>query len=531
MLSGTNRALRFKDKALGLKRKLASVPWRGKVPYFGVRVALTNFLLMSPLLMGSFGELARAGDSLSLPIHYALASLLFAIIWATIEFSVSIGAVTMLVYLVCMGWIRRALIPSTGYISNDPITLVSTVISLVYFLRLVLLKKLPLDSPIAKVLVPLVVIMIFEIVNPLQGGLAVGLSGVIFRLNPILWFYVGRIRGNRKMAATLYFCMVCIAVFELISGNRQWFGGFTEVEKFWIASGGGTQSVGKGYYRPFGTFSSFSEYVVVIVIGASLCWVFFLQKRYLYILPFAGLFATLFVSSSRGGMISIFLVMVVVWAIQGKTYRLWLPRLGFAVAIAVWGAAFGLEKVKQVEVDDKTQILVNHQIKGLTDPLGEGSTGGVHLELILSGITQGFKVPVGLGLGAGTIGAAKFGSGGGSSELDLSDMFASLGFIGGTLYVVLCLRVVLTMGKYWHDSRDTLALAAIALMVACNGRWSSGGHYAQSMFFWLIIGTMDKVVLDYTRWKKQKTVALAVVPQQMGAPSEGAGLAMNGSNG
>ncbi|MBB6050468.1 O-antigen ligase family protein [Armatimonas rosea] len=468
-----------------------------KIGTFGSRIALTNFLLMSPVLMGSFSELARAGDSLSLPVHYALAILIFAIIWATLEFSVSIGTVIMLVYLADMGWIRRALIPSTGYISNDPITLISTFVSLLYFLRLVVLRKIPINTAISKTLLPLVIIMFLEVVNPLQGGIAVGLSGLIFRLGPLLWYYVGKMRGSRQMASLLFFVMVLVSVFEIIIGNRQWFGGFSEVEKFWIASGGGTQSAGKGYFRPFGTFLSFSEYVVVIVIGAGLCWVSFLQKKYIYIVPFIALFVTLFVSSSRGGMVSIFLVMVVMWAIQGKNYRAWLPRLAFAVVVALWGITFGLERVKEVEVDDKTQILVNHQIKGLSDPLGKDSTGGLHVGLITSGILQGFRVPTGIGLGAGTLGASKFGAGGGSSETDVSDMFASLGFIGGILYVVLCIRIFIGISKYWHDSRDVLALSTLALMTACNGRWSSGGHYAQSMFFWLIIGTMDKIIFEY----------------------------------
>jgi hypothetical protein len=490
--------LSIKDRLINLKNLL-----------FSARMLNSSFLLsysvlFFPFLMGSFSELARAGDSLSLPVHYALAILIFAVIWATLEFSVSIGTILMLVYLVSMGWVRRELIPTTGYISNDPITLVSTLISVLYFLRLTIHRKLPNDTPTAKILIPLIVIMIFEIANPLQGGLAVGLSGIIFHLNPILWFYIGKIRGNRKMISSLFLSIVLIAVVELIFGNRQWFSGFTEIEKFWIASGGGTQSVGKGYFRPFGTFTSFSEYVIIIVIGASLCWVSFLQKKYIYILPFLGLFATLFVSSSRGAMVTIFLVMVFIWAVQGKTYRVWFPRLALALIIAIWGASFGLEKVKEVEIDDKTQLLVNHQIKGLTDPLGKGSTGGVHVDLVVSGVLQGFKVPIGIGLGAGTLGATKFGAGGGSSEVDFSDMFISLGFIGGILYVILCIRIFVSAAQYWHDSRDTLALGALALMVACNGRWSSGGHYAQSMFFWLVIGALDKIALEYQFLKKKR---------------------------
>ena len=139
-----------------LKTKLAE--WGG----FGCQVGIANLALMSPILMGSFSELARAGDSMSLPIHYCIAVLVFVIIWASLEFSATIGVLVMFVYLILLGLIRRELIPSTGYISNDPITLVSFSVGGAFFLRMVLMRKIPKNTSVSRLISSLVILMILE---------------------------------------------------------------------------------------------------------------------------------------------------------------------------------------------------------------------------------------------------------------------------------------------------------------------------------------------------------------------------------
>ncbi len=480
-----------KNILMCLKTKLAR--WGG----LGCQVGIANLALMSPILMGSFSELARAGDSMSLPIHYCIAALVFVIIWASLEFSATIGVVVMLSYLVLLGLIRRELIPSTGYISNDPITLVSFFVGGMFFLRMVLMRKIPRNTPVARLILPLVILMILEIFNPLQGGIAVGIGGAIFRLTPLFWYFIGFSKGNRSLSKVVFIFIVAIGVFESFVGLRQTVG-LNEIEKFWILiSRGSSQALTQSVYRCFGTLLSFSEYVFILNMGAALCWVAFLRRRYIYIIPFTILGWALVLSSSRGGVVSLFLMMVVVWAIQARNYRAWIPRLVIAIVIAIWGLTLGIEKAKEVEADDRTAVFLNHQIKGLSDPLGKESTGGSHVSLVTNGILRGFLTPTGIGLGVGTVASSKFGAGQVSAEADFADMFMALGFIGGILYILICFRICVTMGMYWHDTRDHLALSIIALMAVCQGNWLAGAHYAQTMILWFLIGTMDRVNLQY----------------------------------
>ncbi|WP_395145244.1 hypothetical protein [Armatimonas sp.] len=474
-----------------MKTKLAR--WGG----LGCQVGIANLALMSPILMGSFSELARAGDSMSLPIHYCIAVLVFVIIWASLEFSATIGVVGMFVYLVLLGAIRRELIPSTGYISNDPITLVSFFVGGLFFLRMVLMRKIPRHTPVVRLVSIIVIMMILEIFNPFQGGIAVGMGGAIFKLTPLFWYYIGIQKGSRSVAKVIFVVLVMFGIFETFIGLRQ-NASLTEIEKFWVLiSRGSSQALATNIYRSFGTLLSFSEYVFILNMGAALCWVAFLRRRYVYIIPFTIIGGALVLSSSRGGVISLFLMMVVIWAIQARSYRAWIPRLVIAVVIAVWGLTLGVEKAKVVDVDDRTAVFLNHQIKGLSDPLGKGSTGGSHVSLVTGGILRGFLTPIGMGLGVGTIASSKFGVGQQSSEADFADMFMALGFIGGILYILICFRICVTMGMYWHDTRDHLALSVIALMAVCQGNWLAGSHYAQSMILWFLIGTMDRLNFEY----------------------------------
>jgi hypothetical protein len=468
------------------------------------------FLLLcifAPVLMGAFTDLARAGDSFSLPIHYVITIFVAIIIYISLQFSITIGVIAMFIYLIFLGWLRRSLIPSTGFISNDPIILVSFVVSGLSFIRMLLQRKIPKYTIVSKYINILMAMMFLEVLNPFQGGIAVGFGGVIFRLVPIFWYLIGLDRGRRDTVSKIGVTIVIFSTIETFVGLSQTFLGFSEVEKFWIASGGGTQIVGSVknigvLYRSVGTLLSFSEYVYVLLLGAAVSWCMVISKKYIYLLPFTIIVIALVMSSSRGSIVSLIVMLVTTMAIQGKNYRSWMPRLFLAVILAFWGLTFSLEKAKDIEKSDQAQALIGHQIQGLSDPFGKASTGGSHISLVVNAILTGFTNPIGFGLGYGTL-ASKLGEGGAGSENDYSDMFLALGFPGGVLYVFICFRILINICKYWHDTRDYLALMSIAILVICQGQWISGAHYSQSMILWFIVGSMDRIIWLYRKKEKE----------------------------
>ena len=352
--------------------------------------------------------------------------------------------------------------------------------------------------------------MFVEVFNPFQGGLAVGLGGVIFKLAPILWFFVGMSRSSENTIRKLSELILFSAIIQSLFGLYQIFYGFSDVEKYWVAAGGGTQSAGTSF-RPFGTMLSFSEYISILVMGCSIAWVNILTRKYIYIVPFILILIVIFLSSSRTGFITICTVIITTWAVQGKTYQSWVPRLFIALALIIWGMVVGIEKVQtqKIGMADQAQVLMNHQIKGLSDPLGKESTGGTHIDLVVQGILKGFQNPVGFGLGITTIANGKFNNGAstefgnviGGTETDYGDMFLSLGFVGGILYILMIIRTYTTIGRYWHNSRDNVALTMIGILISCSGRWASGEHYSQSMIFWFLVGAIDRKIFVVEREK------------------------------
>lgn len=454
-----------------------------------------NLLLFSPLLMGGWTNYSREGDSLSVPVHYGLAVVIFVMIWASMEVASSIGIITMVCYLAFMGLIRRELIPTTGYLNNDPLTLISLFVSAVFFLRLLIRRQIPRDTITARLVAFLLGFMLLEVFNPYQGGLQVGLGGMIFYMVPFFWFFIGKTFGSRSLIVKVVSAFIILSVLASLKGIYQTFIGFSDPENYWAEITHATQSITTRSRRVFSFFLSFSEYVHVLSMGAVLCWAYFLNRRFVFLVPFLLLFATVFLSSSRGSVVSVLLGMVVLWAVQGRTYRSWAPRLVLAVVLAVVGLTLGVEQIRDVKVGNaQAEDLLKHQVT-LGDPLGKESTGSGHVNMAFGGIISGFRVPMGTGLGSTTLAGAKFAeSTGGSTEVDISNLFVSLGFVGGFLYIGVCLSILKAVLKYWHDYRDGLALAVIAIMFVEYGQWLSGAHYLPSMFLWLALGMLDRVI-------------------------------------
>jgi hypothetical protein len=96
---------------------------------------------------------------------------------------------------------------------------------------------------------------------------------------------------------------------------------------------------------------------------------------------------------------------------------------------------------------------------------------------------------LGRGPGATNLAASRFGAGGsaGSTEIDVSNAFVSLGLTGGLVFAgILMLAFRGVIRRYL--SGETLALAVLGLLVTCLGQWLTGGLYALLPLFWFLLG-------------------------------------------
>ncbi len=135
-------------------------------------------------------------------------------------------------------------------------------------------------------------------------------------------------------------------------------------------------------------------------------------------------------------------------------------------------------------------------MEGLSHPLdNKKSTANLHLGMFTTGITEGIHYPIGYGLGATTLGAGKFGgdpSASGSSEVDISDAYITMGLVGGGLYsftIFLVIRRALTYGR---TAPRHLGLPLLGMLASLGGAWIALGQYAIAPLAWFLIGVLSR---------------------------------------
>jgi hypothetical protein len=407
-----------------------------------------------------------------------------------------------LIYLFLLGDIRRIIGWLVGFAPLDPMLLVGPAISALLVLPLLL--RLRLTDGLSKAVFALMTIMALEIVNPRQGPIAVGVSGAIFYLVPLLWFWLGRRYGaDSLLHALIYRVVIPMGVLAALLGLAQTYIGFLPWEKAWItavAANYQALNLGNGFIRSFG-FSVNSVEFIDLLLVSSTCTVaaFFSGKRsYGLLLPL--LLVALFLASSRTAIIRLLFAMAASWALSSKGGKGWTLRLIIALAVGVGVLAFSLSHVStesgKAGQSSAASSSAQHQLQGLEHPLdSKYSTAGLHVQMFVGGIVRGFKYPIGNGLGSTTLGAGKFGgdaSASGSSEVDISDAYISLGVIGGTVYLCTILMVLRQAIRFGRSASKSLALPTIGILAALVGSWIALGQYAISPLVWFLIGVLSR---------------------------------------
>ncbi|HZO89116.1 MAG TPA: hypothetical protein VFB38_12335 [Chthonomonadaceae bacterium] len=401
-----------------------------------------------------------------------------------------------LAYLAFLGGIRRYLIPVLGWSGNDLLLLVCPAVAGLIFGGKAFARQLPRDTRLARLLPWLLLIMALQIFNPMQGGLEVGAAGALFYIVPLLWYYVGRDLGTAEFLPKLLRLTVGIAILAALYGLYQNFFGFAPCEETWIQLAGplyGALNVGDTK-RVFSFFTSAAEYNAFLSLGIVLLWAYWLRTRsFAALLPIPLLAAAILYSGIRGPIVFTLFTCALLVAVQGRRAASWLPRCCLALAVGAVGLIWSLQQVEKVNGGGQAQELVAHQTQGLLNPFdSEKSTVGIHTDLIGIGFMEGFTNPLGRGLGATTLAASKYGEGSVSTEVDLSNMFLSLGLAGGLLYAALCGLILTNAFRYWHRARSVVALSLLGVLAASLGQWLNGGHYAACLLIWFCIGALDR---------------------------------------
>jgi general stress protein CsbA len=460
------------------------------------------------LSQGAFTWIATLAcllSSLWLLVHgqFNLLAFLFALVILLTVTTINkpLSICLTIAYLFLLGDIRRVVNMFAGFPKLDPLLLVGPVVSLL--LALPLLLRLRLKDSLSKATLSLMVVMLLEIFNPRQGSVAVGFAGAMFYVVPLLWFWIGREYGtNLLLADVIYKVLIPLAVLAAALGAWQTYVGFLPWESAWITQLGSSfhaLNLGGGFIRAFGFSVNSVEYSNLLLVASVCVLAAFFAGRRRYGLLFPGLVVVLFLASSRSSMVKLLFAVAAAWALSSKRGKGWAIRLPFALAVGIGLAAFLLS---QISLDNSgkgksaASFSTEHQVQGLEHPFdSKHSTADVHATMFLGGFRTGFSYPIGYGLGAVTLGSGRLGgdaTAAGSSEVDISDSFISMGIIGGLLYLYTIFLVIRRAIAFGRIAPKYVGLPALAILAAMGGGWIALGQYGIGPLVWFVIGVLSR---------------------------------------
>lgn len=396
-------------------------------------------------------------------------------------------------WLAVLGLLRR-LVTTVGSAGSlgDPLLLVAPAVWMLLAAVAVSRGALRARTALSTTVLVLTGLLTASVVNPLQGGLTVGLGGWLLVVPPMLAFWVGRSLVDDVTLRRVLALVAALALPAAAYGLYQTFAGFPPWDASWIAEDGYTALNVGGTIRAFGNFASAAEYATFLAIGL-VAWLAFwrgLPRLAVTVAALALLGAALWFESARGIIVLTALAVgLMVIARRGAPLPVAVIS-GIAVLVALpWLVARGAPTSTS---GTPTGALVAHQVQGLTDPFGAGSTLPGHIDMAVSGVMEAVTNPIGRGVGAVTTAASKYGSSGGSTEVDPGNAGIAAGIAGLLAYVVIVVRGLPLAYRTATRHRDALALAALGILTVTFLQWLNGGQYAVAPLPWLMLGWLDR---------------------------------------
>ena len=431
-------------------------------------------------------------------VRLAFAVVVIAVLLGLARLNVYYAIVGSFAFLTILGDFRRWIMPFEGWSEADPLLVVGPVVAIVLWVVAITSKKVSLDTPLSKWILLLMAIMTLHIFNPLQGGLMVGITGAVFMLVPLLWYWVGKSFGSEEFLETFFFRLIVpLACLAALFGFYQVFFGYPEYQLEWWRPRAREMVIGldEENLRPLSVFPNISEYTRYLSVALLACAGLLLRKRSVLLASVAALFLfiALIVSGVRGPVVFSLFAIALMWTILGQSVAVWVPRLVVAVAIGLFGLTFGLTQVQEgaVQFEGTVQTALERQTGTL-----EGTGGGtiaIHLNLISIAAYRTTQQPLGRGTGYTTRAAGRFGEGGWSSEKDFTDMFIAFGIPGGIVYLIVLGYTGLVAVRYWMRSRSTVGLIIIGVLVSSVFGWIQPGQYVMTPIIWFCVGSLDKI--------------------------------------
>jgi len=405
----------------------------------------------------------------------------------------------MLVFLPLMGFIRRALISFAGCSRYDPLVLLAPFVAGILFIVSLKGSSSLFRSPLSRLVSILMIICIFQVANPVQGNMPVGLGGAIFFLTPLFWFFAGKRFLNNQLFTRLEKTVLLTGVFCGAYGLWQTFYGFFPFEQQWVdlVKENYVTLVAYGEIRAFSTFNSFGEFTNFMALILICCLAGLTtagcRKNWLLAILGAQAVVVIIYSGIRGVVVMTILASLAVTVIKRKKFLKILPLL----AVFLLSITFLIAVFRTIELPYEMPPLVKHLVGGLTDPLNPGKSSLVHhMDSFTGGLLTGISRPLGHGVGSTNLGGEKFGGVNLSSEVDVTDAFIALGWAGGLVYLAVVIIILFQAIKLFYQHKTSPRyLAVLWGLLFLGGQWLNGGNYYLTSLVWMVAGWLDNEYL------------------------------------
>lgn len=397
----------------------------------------------------------------------------------------------LLVWLSVLGLLRRLLPSSSSVLGGDPLLLVAPVVLGVLGSLAIRSGALRQRSRLTNAILLLMGAFALSALNPLQGGPAVGLGGLLLTVVPMTAFLVGRRFVDDELLVSLAGLIVLAATAAAMYGLYQTFVGLPAWDQRWLETSFYTALSVRGITRAFSTFTAASEYAAFLGVGIVALVSLARTGRWLVAAAPVGilLLIALWFEASRGILVfTLGAVAMLVCARLGV-------RLRGAVLLVVAVLAFLPFVVSRLApVSDGATTaseLAFHQSSGLSDPFGEGSTLPGHVDLVRQGLVDAFRNPLGRGAGSINTSAGKFGGVAKGAEADPGNAGIAAGVVGLLAYGASAVYGLSALYRRARNRRDTAALLALGISLVTLFQWLNGGQYAVAFLPWLALGWVD----------------------------------------
>lgn len=398
-------------------------------------------------------------------------------------------------WLVALGTLRRLTTGlNDGSVAVDPLLAVAPFLFGVLGVLALRAGAARQRSPLTTTVIGLIGVLMLSALNPAQGGLQVGLTGVAVVVAPMLSFFVGRSLLTRQGIGRLLGVVAALAVPAAGYGLVQVFVGFPSWDQRWIDNQGYVAlNLGNDVVRPFGSFASGQEFGTFVAVGLVILLAFSSGVRRAVTIPAACLLsAAVWYESAR----TLLVTLVVAVGVMGAARAGWPIRRALLAGMAVLAllpsvaASLAPERFS----NDASGTVAARNVEGLADPFGESSTLTAHFDAMTSGIRSAFTNPLGQGVGSITNAAATLGGAALGTESDPGNAGVAAGLVGLGLYLATVALGFARTYRLASRTRGPLDLAALGIITVTFLHWLTGGLYAVAWLPWFVLGWVDRHV-------------------------------------